>query len=225
MVASVMLAPVPFQTFGGGMARKARDAKASLDDAALVRQFQSGVDPAGAIEVLFERYALTSFAFFCRSVGDRRRAEDLNQELFLEVIKGLPRFRHESSFKTWFFRLAYNHLSNLRRRLRTRLDERPAEPPTELWEQLIPDPGEATDERLAVEEDAMRLRRCLARLPEIERAVILGRYYHDVTLQQLTDELKLTNNSGARAYLIAGQRKLRRCMERSASRRAQETLP
>ncbi len=131
------------------------------------------------------------------------------------MIKGLRRFRLESSFKTWLFRLAYNHLSNLRRRLRTRLDEQPVDPPSELWEQLLPDPGDSADTVLDSEETSRQLRSCLARLPELERAVVLGRYYNGTTLQELTEELKLSNRSGARAYLIAAQRKLKRCMERS----------
>lgn len=199
------------------MAQKVEKSRKSLDDAALVRQFQAGEDPAGVIEILFERYAVVSYAFFCRSVGDRRRAEDLNQELFVEVIKGLPRFRLESSFKTWFFRLAYNHLANMRRRLRTRPDEWKSEAPDDMWEQLLPDPGSSPEARVEDERMKALLRDCLVRLPELERAVVFGHYYGGTTLQQLTDELKLTNRSGARAHLIAGQRKLKKCMERALS--------
>jgi len=217
MNCSVMLAPNPVNFLGEGMVQKLDKAKDSLDDAALVRQFQSGVDPAGAIEALFDRYATATFAFFCRSVGDRRRAEDLNQELYLEVIKGLPRFRLESLFKTWLFRLAYNHLSNLRRRLRIRVDEQPVDPPTEMWEQLLPDPSDSVDKQVEDEDAAVQLRHCMARLPDLERAVIMGRYYEETTLQELTRQLELVNTSGARAYLIAGQRKLKRCMERAAA--------
>lgn len=217
MTGSVMLGQTSIGLFGRGMAQKLEKAASRLDDAALVRQFQAGNDQAGVVEILFDRYALLSYAFFCRSVGDRRRAEDLNQELFLEVIKGLPRFRLESSFKTWLFRLAYNHLANLRRRLRTRPDEWKNETPDDLWEQLLPDPASAPDAQLEAERTKVLLRGCLVRLPEIERAIVLGHYYGGSTLKQLTEDLKLTNASGARAYLIAAQRKLKKCMERALS--------
>jgi len=215
-----MLAQAPVSLSGEGMAQNLGKTSSRLDDAELVRRFQSGSDPGGAIEALFARYAAASYAFFCRSVGDRRQAEDLNQELYLNVIQSLPRFRQESSFKTWLFRLAYHHLSNVRRRLRTHLDERHNAAPDELWEELLSDPQASAESVLSAEETRALLRLCLARLPEIERAVILGRYYHGTTLRELTEELSLSNASGARAYLIAGQRKLRRCIERRTKENA-----
>jgi len=210
-----MLAQLNFPGVGEVMGEELETAKHAPDDAALVRQFQSGIDPAGAIEELFSRYALASYAFFLRSVGDPRMAEDLNQELYVEVIKSLRRFRLECAFRTWLFRLAYSYLSNLRRRLRTHLHELPSEQPSELWEELLPDPGASPEVILCREEATNLLRLCLARLPELERAVVLGHYYDGNTLRELTHELDLPNRSGARAFLIAAQRKLRRCMKRS----------
>ena len=50
---------------------------------------------------------------------------------------------------------------------------------------------------------------------EVERAVVLGLYYEGSSLQDLTDRFEMQNKSGARATLIAAQRKRRRCLERS----------
>jgi len=49
----------------------------------------------------------------------------------------------------------------------------------------------------------------------VQRAVIVGQYYEGIKLDELTRNLNLTNKSGARASLIAAQRKLRRCMEKA----------
>ena len=46
-------------------------------------------------------------------------------------------------------------------------------------------------------------------------AVVLGQYYHDVSLRALSEMLQLTNPSGARAALLAAQRRLRKCLEAS----------
>jgi RNA polymerase sigma-70 factor (ECF subfamily) len=153
-------------------------------------------------------------AFFRRRIGSPELAAEQNQELYLSVVEHLGHFRGESSFRTWLFRLAHNRLSQLRRRLRVHVDERADELPEELWEQLQ-----------AVDEDADRridragvlhhLRRCLALLPDVERAVVFGQYYEQATLEELTRRLELTNRSGARASLIAAQRRLRRCLEQA----------
>ena len=44
---------------------------------------------------------------------------------------------------------------------------------------------------------------------------MLGLYYDGCSLQDLTDRFEMQNKSGARASLIAAQRKLRLCLERS----------
>lgn len=165
--------------------------------------------------ILFERYGPLTLGFFRRRIGNPELAAEMNQELYIDLIRGLDRFRGESQLKTWLFRLAHNRLSNLRRRWRTHLDEVTAESTEEMAEILQagseeqPDAGAARQERLAA------LTRCLGRLPEIERAVIIGQYFDETTLAELTERLALTNPSGARAVLIAGQRKLRRCMAES----------
>ncbi len=199
----------------GQARRRLSETSGVVDDATLVKRFQSGSDPMEAIAALFDRYGAMTYAFFRRGIGDPQIAEELNQDLYVEVIKSLPRFRGRSSFKTWLFRLAYNHLSNLRRRWRTHLDEQPVEVPEDMLESLLPGDEDSPEHRLSREALYLQLRKCLARLPEVERAVILGRYYRNVTLDELTRQLELTNPSGARASLIAGQRKLKKCMEGS----------
>jgi len=50
-----------------------------------------------------------------RLLGDAAAAEDLTQEVFLRVYKGLKRFRGDSSHKTWIYRITLNTASNLRK--------------------------------------------------------------------------------------------------------------
>ena len=55
-----------------------------------------------------------------RLVGPRPEVDDLIQEVFVEVHSSLERFRHDSSFKTWLYRVARNvAISHLRRRKKT----------------------------------------------------------------------------------------------------------
>lgn len=187
----------------------------TLPDDALIRRFQSGVDCEGALLALFERYGGLTYGFLRRRIGDAEIAAELNQELYICVMQSLDRFRRDSSFKTWLFQLAHHLLSNQRRRWRVHLDELPDATPDELAE-VLPGMDQAQpDEELDKAERARALHRCMAALPEVQRIVIVGLYYEGVTLRELTERLKLSNKSGARASLIAGQRKLRYCLERA----------
>jgi len=183
-------------------------------DEQLVARFRSGADRDGAFFELFERWSPITYAFLRRRIGNADHAAELNQDLWTGILQGLDGFRGESSFKTWLFRLAHNRLSNLRRRWRTHLDELPDATPDDLVGDLVPTGGERPDEQLAREQASDRLETCLGGLPEVERAVIVGQYWNGETLEELTRKLHMTNKSGARASLIAAQRKLRRCLER-----------
>jgi len=184
-------------------------------DEDLVRRFQDGTDRDAAIMELFDRYGAMTLAFLTRRIGNPDLAAELNQELYISVIQSLDRFRGDASFKTWLFRLAQNRLSNLRRRWRTHLDELPDAAPEDLVDQLSDSDDQAPDAVVGRGQVRDSLHGCLAHLGEIERAVVLGLYYEGASLQDLTDRFEMRNKSGARATLIAAQRKLRRCLERS----------
>ncbi len=176
-----------------------------------VDRFQSGVGTDVALARLFDRHGPVTYAFFRRRIGNEETAAELNQELWLAVVKALPEFRRQSSFRTWLFRMAHNSLWHLRRRWRTHLDEIAPDVPVELWQSLESD---VESPQRAIEQQQMTesLTRCLATLAEVERAVIVGQYWEGATLANLTARLSLTNASGARATLIAAQRKLKRCL-------------
>jgi RNA polymerase sigma-70 factor (ECF subfamily) len=184
-------------------------------DQDLIRRFQSGEDREGALVALFERYGAMTYAFLRRRIGNPDIAMELNQELYIGVMESLDRFRGQASFKTWLFRMAQNRLSNLRRRWRTHLDELPQTTPDELVGDVIVATGARPDEELERTQTGGLLKRCLAALTEMQRRVVIGQYYESVTLEELTRKLELTNRSGARALLIAAQRKLKHCLERS----------
>ena len=184
-----------------------------LTDEELVRRYRAGLEPEAALLELYERYQAKTYAFFRRRIGIADIAAEENQELYMTVIRHLGEFRGDSLFRTWLFQIAHHRLAHLRRRWGVHVDERTDEVPESLWGQIAA-PAAADPERQASRRQVARaLKRCLAALPEIERAVILGQYYAGITLQLLSREMGLANPSGARALLIAAQRRLRRCLE------------
>jgi RNA polymerase sigma factor (sigma-70 family) len=89
--------------------------------------------------------------------GNHALADDLAQETFLEAWRGLVRFRGDSSFATWLYRIAYSRfLMNARKRKDDQLGE---------WEGEVTSGESASHARLDLE-------RALAKLSAPERAAL-----------------------------------------------------
>src|SRR6187397_80791 len=62
----------------------------------------------GAFQELIDRYKDLVFALIARTVLDRSHAEDLAQDVFLRIHRGLPYFRGEARLSTWIYRIVAN---------------------------------------------------------------------------------------------------------------------
>lgn len=86
------------------------------DEHWLVRQAQTG--DTDAFEALVNRHAQLVYNLALRTLNNPQEAEDIAQETFVRVWKGLPQFRAESRFSTWLYRittnLCYNRLPRLK---------------------------------------------------------------------------------------------------------------
>ena len=75
-----------------------------------------------AFETLVDRYQRRLLNFVYRTIGDRERAEDLVQEVFIRVHRHLHRFDQSKKFSTWIYTIASNLAKNeLRNRSRNPL--------------------------------------------------------------------------------------------------------
>ena len=91
---------------------------AESTDAQLVRRVQKG--DKGAFDALVLKYQHKIVNLVLRYVRDPDQAMDIAQEAFLKAYRALPRFRGDSAFYTWLYRIAVNtaknHLAAQRRR-------------------------------------------------------------------------------------------------------------
>lgn len=92
----------------------------TLDDAGVVSAFLGGEERA--FQELVERYQGRLLNFIYRTIGDRDRAEDLVQEVFIRVYRHIGRFDRSKKFSTWIYTIASNLAKNeLRNRSRNPL--------------------------------------------------------------------------------------------------------
>jgi RNA polymerase sigma-70 factor, ECF subfamily len=100
--------------------RSIRESLKSADDTAVVESFLAG--EYRAFEELVARYHVRLINFVYRTIGDREKAEDLVQEVFIRVYRHLHRFDRGKKFSTWIYTIASNLAKNeLRNRSRNPL--------------------------------------------------------------------------------------------------------
>src|SRR6186997_3002504 len=97
-----------------------REQLKGMDDSAVVTAFLGGEERA--FQELVERYQTRLLNFVYRTIGDREKAEDLVQEVFIRVYRHLARFDRAKKFSTWIYTIASNLAKNeLRNRSRNPL--------------------------------------------------------------------------------------------------------
>jgi RNA polymerase sigma-70 factor (ECF subfamily) len=145
-------------------------------DAALLDDLRAGDEQAFA--TLVQQYHTRLLRFAESLVPSRAVAEEVVQDTWLGVVRGIDRFEGRSSVKTWLFRILIN-------RARTAGAREPRNSPlgpddaldgrfaaNGAWEQP-PEPwADAVDARLVAGEMAQRVKECLPDLPEAQRQVL-----------------------------------------------------
>ena len=97
-----------------------RERLQAMDDSGVVTEFLGGEERA--FQELVERYQSRLLNFIYRTIGDREKAEDLVQEVFIRVYRHIHRFDRSKKFSTWVYTIASNLAKNeLRNRSRSPL--------------------------------------------------------------------------------------------------------
>ena len=100
------------------------------EDRDVVARMQSG--ERDALGEVYQLYARRVYAFALRRLRDPDEAEDVCQDVFVEVARSIRGFQGRSTLGTWILGIAFHEVCNRRRRLRRRalsLEEQPGEPP------------------------------------------------------------------------------------------------
>ena len=142
-----------------------------------------------ALQKLFVRYNVRVFRFLLRMVGDHAVAEEIMNEVFLEVWQHAGRYEGRSSPLTWMLAIGHNKaISTLRKRREvTGLadDEMPE----------IADPDD-TPELTAQKEDKSRLiRACIERLSVEHRTILDLVYYQESSIGEVSKILNIPENT------------------------------
>lgn len=180
------------------------------DDATLVEQLRAGHE--AAFVELVQRYQPRLLRLAESTVGSRSVAQDVTQDTWLAVVRGVDRFEGRSSFKTWLFHILLN-----RARTAARKEQRAGVPNSAVDEHFLndghwanpPEPwADRVDDRLVAEQLAARVRVLLPLLPEAQREVLVLRDVEGLDPAEVTTVLGITDGN-QRVLLHRGRAKLR----------------
>lgn len=142
-------------------------------------------EPIQNIEAIFRRfveeYQVPLTRMCCVYLHDRALAEDAVQETFLKAFRALPRFRGESSEKTWLMRIAINTCRDMQRSGWFRLIDRRVDP------EQIP--------LCSHQESHTELVLAIAALSPKLREVVLLYYYQNLSVNEIAQILHIHHSS------------------------------
>ncbi|MPZ37832.1 MAG: sigma-70 family RNA polymerase sigma factor [Rhizobiales bacterium] len=141
-----------------------------------------------AMQVLFARHHVRVYRFVLRLVRDESVAEDLISEVFLDVWRQAGRFEGRSQVSTWLLAIArFKALSALRRRPDEELDEEAAE--------AIEDPSDDPEVVLDKKDKSAAIRKCLEKLSAEHREIIDLVYYHEKSVEEVSQIVGIPENT------------------------------
>lgn len=156
-------------------------------------------NPEKAFEQIVAVHSEALYWHIRQVLGEHEDANDVVQDVFVKVWKGLERFRCEAALATWLYRIAVNECRTfLAKRKRKGLQLSQSDEPN--WPEPAAEPNISSDETLRLMQEAIE------KLPPKQREVFLLRYYQEMPYQQMSDVLQTSVGSLKASYHHAVQK-------------------
>jgi len=182
-------------------------------EARMARRALKGDQQAFAEIVALYQDKLYHMAF--RMLGSRQEAEDVTQEAFLRVYRNLDRYDESLKFSTWIYRIATNLcIDRLRkRRMSYSLDAESNEHDGLDGYALIPSDDRTPESEMLLSETQRIVREAIETLPAKYKSVMVLRYLHDLSLQEIGEILDMPVTT-VKTRVHRGREFLRKKLER-----------
>ena len=161
----------------------------------------------GAFEELVDQFKHLVFALIARAVSDRSRAEDLAQDVFLRVHRGLPYFRGDARLSTWIYRIVINVCAQEKAQLSSSRTQISLDDP----DARVTAPA-AADRSFHDFELRDRLEKAIQQLPNHYRLLIAAHYLQGVQYEDLAAAMNLPLGT-VKTQLHRAKRQLRQILE------------
>lgn len=153
---------------------------------------------AAAFEQLVEKHQSRLVMVLHHLVGDRARAEELAQDVFLRVYRAREKYVPTAKFSTWLYTITHNVASNAKRKLASRKEVHIAKTPSGSFpvqplSVMAKDKSGLMPSRVADRQElAEILHRAIQSLSERQRMAMLLSRFEDMSYNEIAETMELT---------------------------------
>jgi len=183
----------------------------ALNEHELVQHAREG--DARAFEQLVRMYDKHVYSIAARYGNSAHDAKDIYQEVFIRAYKGLRRFRMQSEFSTWLYRITTNfcltHQSQRKKRSGAMLSMDDDEQDVHTVNSIQPaGGGPSPEDRTFASEISLRVKNALQVLSPQQKLVFTLRHYEGYKLREIATMMSCTEGTVKR-YLFAATQRMR----------------
>jgi RNA polymerase sigma-70 factor (ECF subfamily) len=173
----------------------------NVNDQKYINQVLEG--DTNAFAALVDRYKDMVFTLSLKVLQNREEAEEAAQDTFVKIYKSLARFKGESKFSTWIYKITYNNCLD---RLKKQKRERMVVPINEYTERDIRSLMNVMDNIEEAERKQM-IQNCLDMLPAEESFLLTLYYFNDHSLKEISVIMGINENN-VKIKLFRSRKKL-----------------
>ena len=146
-----------------------------------------------AIEMFVRRYEANVFRFALSIVGDQAEANEITQETFLSALRSLKTYQEKNSLKAWLFTITLNHSRNHLRK--QKILERLKTAATILFQTEESRKQPSPEDTIIQDEKEALIWSELNKLDERHRIVMILRYFHELSISEISEILDVNEGT------------------------------
>lgn len=171
------------------------------DDTILIEAINNGDTKAYA--QLVDRYKDLVFTLALRMLKQREEAEEVAQDTFIKVFKSLHKFKGDSKFSTWIYKVAYNTCLDTIKKNKKHLNNVAIDEYT--FNKL--DTIDNALDHIINEEKRDLIKKCINKLPEDSSALLTLFYFEELSLEEISKIINVEANT-VKVKLFRARKKL-----------------
>jgi RNA polymerase sigma factor (sigma-70 family) len=144
-----------------------------------------------AFAVLVDRYKDLVFTLALRMLKNREEAEEVAQDTFIKVFKSLGKFKGDSKFSTWIYRITYNGCLDSLKKYKQEYNNISLDNCTERQLMSLDNAVDAMEDR----EQQQTIKECLQLLPKEDGFLLSLYYYEEQSLEEISKIMGITSNN------------------------------